>query len=502
MTAPADIAGLIGTVAQAMHTLCDLITDAPDAALFHANRDAFLELERAWNLKASLDPAIAHAADKAEAGRLVGSSRTVDYLTRTYGLSFTEAQSRLRSAAHRYGPAPVPAPASVPASVPSREAEPEPEPLPEVQQRRERARRSRLSKEKLAIIDAELARLSTHVATERDRLRSAAIDEACHRNPEDLQEWVRARVRHCNRRVIDPLEPMRKRTFWIGKTDHLGGATFGGYAPPALLALLDSTLAPARNKGAFGPDLDGTTPAPGLDDRRTVAQRRLDGLWHILRNHGTDSATRAGGAASLVISVDAAELTEADARTHLPHWPTNTHAQLTPIDLLMVGLARYDVGVLHDHDTGTVLHAGRSRRTASLLQRLALFAEQLVCSHPGCTQPACQTDVHHIVPWLKQGRTDIENLTLLCRRHHTDNNDNHDGAHNMGHAERDPHTGRAGYRPASPPGAPPRHLEFNNTEAAQRSAGHRIRTRTRTQAPESVGSPEPGPSPPRSTDSS
>nr|WP_274709793.1 HNH endonuclease signature motif containing protein [Corynebacterium sp. c6VSa_13] len=141
----------------------------------------------------------------------------------------------------------------------------------------------------------------------------------------------------------------------------------------------------------------------------------------------------------------------------------------------MVGLARYDVGVLHDHDTGTVLHAGRSRRTASLLQRLALFAEQLVCSHPGCTQPACQTDVHHIVPWLKQGRTDIENLTLLCRRHHTDNNDNHDGAHNMGHAERDPHTGRA---------------------------GHRIRTRTRTQAPESVGSPEPGPSPPRSTDSS
>jgi hypothetical protein len=66
---------------------------------------------------------------------------------------------------------------------------------------------------------------------------------------------------------------------------------------------------------------------------------------------------------------------------------------------------------------GEVLHLGRTRRLASRAQRRALRATQQVCQFPGCHQSR-HLDAHHLVPWGQGGGTDIENLVLLCRRHH------------------------------------------------------------------------------------
>jgi hypothetical protein len=41
------------------------------------------------------------------------------------------------------------------------------------------------------------------------------------------------------------------------------------------------------------------------------------------------------------------------------------------------------------------------------------------CSFPGCTHPAAWCDRHHILDWILGGLTDLDNLTLLCRYHHT-----------------------------------------------------------------------------------
>ena len=43
----------------------------------------------------------------------------------------------------------------------------------------------------------------------------------------------------------------------------------------------------------------------------------------------------------------------------------------------------------------------------------------VVCALTGCDRPPDWTDSHHIVHWIDGGETKIENLTLLCRRHHT-----------------------------------------------------------------------------------
>ncbi len=71
---------------------------------------------------------------------------------------------------------------------------------------------------------------------------------------------------------------------------------------------------------------------------------------------------------------------------------------------------------------GTVvadLDRGRTARLVNRAQRRALGVRDRHCSFPGCHRPAAWTDAHHVKWWRNQGRTDMGNLTLLCRHHHT-----------------------------------------------------------------------------------
>jgi hypothetical protein len=65
-----------------------------------------------------------------------------------------------------------------------------------------------------------------------------------------------------------------------------------------------------------------------------------------------------------------------------------------------------------------VIDVGRSKRVISPAQRRALHVRDKGCRWPGCDRPASYTSGHHIVNWIKGGSTDLDNLTLLCRRHH------------------------------------------------------------------------------------
>ncbi|MBV9011557.1 MAG: DUF222 domain-containing protein [Pseudonocardiales bacterium] len=64
------------------------------------------------------------------------------------------------------------------------------------------------------------------------------------------------------------------------------------------------------------------------------------------------------------------------------------------------------------------LYLGRRRRLVSHHLLRALRArDHGQCRFPGCTNQ--RVDAHHIVPWLAGGPTDISNLVLVCRFHHT-----------------------------------------------------------------------------------
>jgi hypothetical protein len=69
------------------------------------------------------------------------------------------------------------------------------------------------------------------------------------------------------------------------------------------------------------------------------------------------------------------------------------------------------------HDAGgNVRPEGRSRRAVSLTLRRALERRDGGCRFPGCANRIC--DAHHVVHWADGGRTRLDNLVLLCRRHH------------------------------------------------------------------------------------
>ncbi|MFC1796592.1 DUF222 domain-containing protein [Pseudomonadota bacterium] len=78
-----------------------------------------------------------------------------------------------------------------------------------------------------------------------------------------------------------------------------------------------------------------------------------------------------------------------------------------------------DASVVHWHETaeGEPLNVGRKTRTIPPAIRRALKRRDGGCRFPGC---ACSrfVDAHHIQHWADGGETSMDNLVLLCRKHH------------------------------------------------------------------------------------
>jgi hypothetical protein len=64
------------------------------------------------------------------------------------------------------------------------------------------------------------------------------------------------------------------------------------------------------------------------------------------------------------------------------------------------------------------LAASSATRTIPAHLRTALCLRDNGCRFPGCDRPPAWTDGHHIVPWIDDGPTKLDNLVSLCRTHH------------------------------------------------------------------------------------
>jgi len=65
---------------------------------------------------------------------------------------------------------------------------------------------------------------------------------------------------------------------------------------------------------------------------------------------------------------------------------------------------------------GSVLDVGRKTRVVHPALRRALRYRDGSCRFPGCGLHIC--DAHHVEQWAEGGKTRLDNLLLLCRRHH------------------------------------------------------------------------------------
>jgi Domain of unknown function (DUF222)/HNH endonuclease len=73
--------------------------------------------------------------------------------------------------------------------------------------------------------------------------------------------------------------------------------------------------------------------------------------------------------------------------------------------------------ILLDADS-MVIDVGGSERIIKGARRTALNLRDRHCRWPGCDRPASWSQGHHLKHWVDGGSSDLDNLVLLCHRHH------------------------------------------------------------------------------------
>jgi hypothetical protein len=146
-----------------------------------------------------------------------------------------------------------------------------------------------------------------------------------------------------------------------------------------------------------------------------VATRRADALERLAETFLAGPSTSASGGDRYLVNIH----TEADV---LPADGLGTHAECDDAGHVPAETSRRmacDAALVHWHedDNGEPLSIGRKSRTIPPAIRRALQRRDGGCRFPGCS---CSrfVDAHHIVHWADGGETAMDNLVLLCRRHH------------------------------------------------------------------------------------
>ncbi|WJY66963.1 HNH endonuclease signature motif containing protein [Corynebacterium auris] len=464
------LSSLVDAISNATGELSALFS-APERLAFADVRADMERLYSCLDALAGIDASFAFLADRDGAGAAVGANHATQYLTDVLGLSRAEARSRIKRGQDLFGEP----------EVPSLPADPDPDPQRERARAQEarrlkHARRARaaartragaVNGEKQRIIQLCLRDLNEHANPGYDELHAAALEEATTRGPEDLRRWLRDKVRRANLAgrdydgEKDPYAAWKKRSISFGRLDGDGLGRVTLQLPRAEMALLKALIQPGYAPGT------NVSTAPA-EDRRTRAQRGADQFVSILRSYEHGKQERGRGAASIILSLTADDLTAADRDTL---FSTNTGIDLDAHDILRLGLSGSDFVLELDPVTALPLALGRTR-FANIGLKLALFAAQGVCAWAGCDRPGMELEAHHVLAWKNGGLTDISNLAGLCREHHRCVNDDRDGYRNKGFVDINCTTGRVEHHPAD--GSPPR---TNETHGYHASAGARIRNR-------------------------
>ncbi len=152
----------------------------------------------------------------------------------------------------------------------------------------------------------------------------------------------------------------------------------------------------------------------GVRDPRTPEQRRHDAMEDIadrLVRRG-DLPDCGGTPATVVVTMTLDQLEDRSGLAGTAHGGTVSIAEA----LNHAGEA--DIIPMVVNDAGGILSHGRTHRAATPRQRIVLAGRDRGCSFPGCHVPPAWCQAHHIRAWADGGRTDIDNLTLVCGQHH------------------------------------------------------------------------------------
>ena len=201
-------------------------------------------------------------------------------------------------------------------------------------------------------------------------------------------------VRHSldpQRYVKDETEMVELRSLEI-KAGGDGMTSVSGYLDSAGAAILRKALEPLARKS-------------GKDDRRKRKRRVADALIELACG-GKPAQVQVTTSVETLLGLAGAPAAEMDFSL--------------PISASMVERIACDcnvVRVLLAADS-SVIDVGRSTRVISAAMRRALTVRDGGCRWPGCDRSGQWCEGHHLLYWTRGGTTELDNLVLLCHRHH------------------------------------------------------------------------------------
>ena len=232
-----------------------------------------------------------------------------------------------------------------------------------------------------------------------------------------VEKVVRMARRYGEQEAVDLAQraEQQRRVVWRWDTD--GSLLIEGRLPAELGALVVKALEAATVAPVKAPpvpeDVTAVTSLPG----ETLVQRRADALVAVAESF-LATGYREGLAGErnqlqVVVEVGANCACEAHQthQTHIDGGPAIAAATVRRLacDASLV--------IMHEDPAGHVLDVGRRTRTIPPAIARALRRRDGGCRFPGCTSERF-VDGHHVIHWADGGETKLDNLVLLCRRHH------------------------------------------------------------------------------------
>jgi Domain of unknown function (DUF222)/HNH endonuclease len=188
-------------------------------------------------------------------------------------------------------------------------------------------------------------------------------------------------------------ELVENRRLWVSTCED-GTVLISGTFDPAGGAAILTKLGPLARKS-------------GAHDDRSREKRYADALVELASGGGSQAQIQVTSSIETLLGLAGAPAAEMELSA-------------LPISAKTVERLACDSSiarVLLDSDS-VVIDVGRSKRVVSEPARRALNARDGHCRWPGCERPASWSAAHHVVHWIHGGTTDLDNLVLLCHRHH------------------------------------------------------------------------------------
>jgi hypothetical protein len=191
-----------------------------------------------------------------------------------------------------------------------------------------------------------------------------------------------------------------------------GARRFRGQLTPEHGALLDAVLDPLA---APRPAVDGAR------DPRSAEQRRAEAVLEVFRIAAQAQHLPSVGGEPVTMTVTTTPeylAATADGPVDGPPAFLDDGTAVSPETTRRLGCDAWLVAALQD-SAGALLDIGRRSRIVPSALRRALILRDGGCAFPGCGRPATWCQAHHIRHWAHGGQTKLDNLVLLCARHHS-----------------------------------------------------------------------------------